>query len=137
MSYPDGAPGRHAAPLMIQAARGRLERTGQPPAPRHKKAMSAEARAEAAAILRAGGGCFLCGGLHAGSELACPRLATFTLGGDGVPVELRAQMPDGQVSTRTVFIAEATFWPNGQWEDPERVILAEDAEETDDAPLAG
>ena len=137
MSYPDSQPGRHrGAPLMLDAARGRLERANTPQAApfavRRKSTLSAEARAEAAGVLRAGGGCFLCGGLHAGSELACPRLATFTLGGDGVPVQLSAVLPDGQVSVRTVYLSEGTFWPNGTWEDPERVILAEDANETDD-----
>ena len=41
-------------------------------------------------------------------------------------------LPDQSVSTATVHITSATYWPNGQWEDPERVILAEDAEETGD-----
>ena len=135
MSYPDGSPGRHAAPVMIQAARGRLERAAAQSLPsRRKKALSPEARADAASVLHAGGGCFLCGGLHAGSELACPRLATFTLGGDGVPVQLSAVLPNGEVSTRTVYLTEGTYWPNGSWEDPERVILAEDAEESDEPP---
>lgn len=137
MSYPAGEPGRHAAPVMLEAARGRMERAGTTAprfANRRRKSLSPEARAEAAGVLRAGGGCFICGGLHAGTELACPRLATFTLGADGVPVELSAVLPDGQVSTRTVYLAEGTFWPNGTWEDPERVILAEDANEDDDEP---
>ena len=129
VTYPDSQPGRHRASVTLDAARGRLERSGTQPVPRKKKALSDEERSEAAQILRAGGGCFLCGGLHAGSELACPRLATFSLGGDGVPVELRALLPDQSVSTRTVYLTEGTFWPNGQWEDPERVILPEDAEE--------
>jgi hypothetical protein len=141
VTYPAGEPGRHAAPVMLEAARGRLERAGASAAPRfavrRKKVLTPEARAEAAGVLRAGGGCFICGGLHAGSELACPRLATFTLGGDGVPVELSAVLPDGQVSTRTVYLSEGTFWPNGSWEDPERVILAEDANEADDEPVPG
>lgn len=138
MSYPDAVGGRHRGPVMLEAARGRLERTAAPPAGmpfaagRRRADLSAEDRAEAAKVLRAGGGCFLCGGLHAGSELACPRLATFTLGGDGVPVQLSAVLPSGEVSARTVYLSEGTFWPPGSWEDPERVILAEDANETDD-----
>ena len=134
MTYPDSQPGRHRSSVTLDAARGRLERSGTQP---RRKVLDPAARAEAAKVLRAGGGCFLCGGLHAGSELACPRLATFTLGGDGVPVELSVLLPDQTVSTRTVWITEATFWPNGQWEDPERVILAEDAEETDEPPVTG
>ena len=136
MSYPAGEPGRHAAPVMLEAARGRLERAGAASAPRfatrRKKTLSPEARAEAAGLISAGGGCFICAGIHAGSELACPRLATFSLGGDGVPVELRAVLPSGEVSTRIVYLSEGTYWPNGTWEDPERVILAEDASEADD-----
>jgi hypothetical protein len=137
VSYPDSQPGRHRGPVMLEAARGRLERTATTQGPqftaaRRRLALSPEDRAEAAKVLRAGGGCFLCGGLHAGSELACPRLATFTLSGDGVPVQLSAVLPDGQVSVRTVYLSEGTFWPNGTWEDPERVILAEDANETTD-----
>jgi hypothetical protein len=111
-----GQPGWQREPrVTLQAARQRAERTGgthrkPPPADRRRPDLSPEERAEAAKIIGGGGGCHLCGGLHAGDELACPRLASFRLDGDGK-------------------ITEGAYWAPGEWEDPERVILAEDASE--------
>jgi hypothetical protein len=109
--------------VALAAARTRIDRAGAHRKPeftsRQPRRLPEPDRAEAAAILSAGGGCELCGGLHAGAELACPRLASFRLNGDGA-------------------ITEGTYWPNGQWENPERVILPEDAEErADDAAEPG
>jgi len=58
--------------------------------------------------------CRLCAGIHAGGDLACPRLASFKLDGDGN-------------------VREGTFWRDGEW-DTSRVLFAADAVETDEEP---
>lgn len=58
--------------------------------------------------------CKCCSGVHAGTELACPRLASFTLNGDGR-------------------LTGGTYWPHGQWVPP-RMSLTEDAGPAEDDP---
>ena len=58
-------------------------------------------------LIAAKGACEHCGGVHAGLELACPRLASFELDGDR---KVRA----------------GTYWPPGMWQD-DRWVAAEEA----------
>ena len=120
MTFPPGAhssPGRppldNAASAVIAAARARLDqRTPIPalPAAKPPVPLTAEQRAEALDVIKDGGACTLCGGLHQGADLpACPRLATFRLDGDGR-------------------VVEGSFWPGTEWA-AGRVVLAEDAAE--------
>lgn len=90
----------HAVPVPAAQFAGKPART-----------LSAAERAAAAEIAsQPGGVCRLCGCLHAAEESGCPRLASFELDNDG---KVRA----------------GTFWPPGTWEDPERIIWADDARE--------
>ena len=68
-------------------------------------------------LIAANGACELCGGVHAGLELACPRLASFELDGDR---KVRA----------------GTYWPPGTWQD-DRWVAAEEASPPDPAGEAG
>ena len=99
-----------AATAAIRAAQSRIEpgrhRAYAPPQP---KVLSEAERREEMDVIGKGGGCRCCGGLHAGDELACPRLATFELDGDGK-------------------IKGGSYWPDGTW-DTARVLFAEDAAE--------
>ena len=114
MTYP-GIPsyGRppldHAAAAVIEAARNRFDRPAQIPPPR----LSVQEKAEVARRTAEGAFCGCCGGFHAGTELACPRLASFKLDGDGS-------------------LREGTYWPDGQW-DTSRVLFAADAAEPEPA----
>jgi hypothetical protein len=106
-----------AAGVALTAARTRLESNGRhaaPPAyPRPEPMrLTAEQREEALKTITEGGACRLCAGIHAGSDLACPRLASFELDGDG--------------NIRT-----GAFWADGSW-DRSQVISAADIAEDDD-----
>ena len=68
-------------------------------------------------LIAASGACELCGGVHAGTELACPRLASFELDGDR---KVRA----------------GTYWAPGSWQD-DRWVAAEEASPPDPAGEAG
>ena len=77
--------------------------------------LTAAERAEAEQAAADNRSCVLCGGIHASpSTPACPRLATFKTNGDGT-------------------VTEGSFWPGTDWAEG-RVILAEDAAETEEAP---
>jgi hypothetical protein len=95
---------------VIGAARQRIQPKQDPLAvftrPERPELSDADRRDLTEAI-KAGALCRACAGLHAGGELACPRLAAFELDGDG---KLRA----------------GSFWQDGQW-DTSRVVFAEEA----------
>ncbi len=121
----DSYPAAREPSMVLAAARsqgaripGAHRKTVPSQQPRRARRLSAQERALAAERIASGERCMCCGGLHAGDELACPRLASFRLNADG-------------------HITEGTYWPPGQWEDPERIILAEDANEDDDELPAG
>lgn len=100
-----GAPLDSAAAEVLDTVR----RLGRRPA------LTAAERAEAEQAARDDRYCVLCGGIHASpSTPACPRLATFKTDGDGR-------------------VTEGSFWPGTEWAEG-RVILAEDAAETEDVP---
>jgi hypothetical protein len=65
-------------------------------------------------LIAAKGSCEHCGGVHAGLELACPRLASFELDGDRR-------------------IRSGTYWPPGSWQD-DRWVAAEEASPPAEAP---
>ena len=65
-------------------------------------------------LIAANGACEHCGGIHAGLELACPRLASFELDGDR-KVRAGTYWPDGGYDTsRTIFAEEASVIPEGK-----------------------
>ena len=72
-------------------------------------------RRELAEAIKGGALCRCCAGVHAGTELACPRLAAFELDGDGK-------------------VRSGAFWPDGQW-DTSRVVFAEEASAPPPAPV--
>jgi len=77
---------------------------------------------DAREAIKGGQICVLCGGLHVcPSTLACPRVASGKLNGDGAVIEV-------------------TFWAMGQW-DTSRVLFAADVEddldESEHEPEAG
>jgi hypothetical protein len=122
-------PGRHAsggaaylAREVIGAARARIQ-PQQPvlppsliPKPERPDLTEADRRA-LGELIQGGGGCEHCGGAHAGTELACPRLASFELDGDR---KIRA----------------GTYWAPGSWEN-DRWVAAEEAAEPGPAEAAG
>lgn len=85
---------------------------GQFPPPAAQK-LTAQQQAEAIDTIAKGGGCGLCGGIHAAQEHGCPRLASFRLDGDGR-------------------ITEGTFWPDGSWDRSSVVFATDEAEEAGD-----
>ena len=101
-------PLENAASSVLAAARGRMGGQRPFPMPPPQK-LTAEQQAEAIDTIAKGGGCGLCGGIHAASEHGCPRLASFRLDGDGQ-------------------VVEGTFWPDGSW-DRSSVVFATDAAE--------
>lgn len=74
-----------------------------------RPAFTDEDRKAIGEVVDKGGLCRCCAGIHAGGELACPRLASFELDGDG---KLKA----------------GSFWRSGEW-DAGRVVFPEDAAE--------
>lgn len=78
-----------------------------PQAPPQK--LTAEQQAEALDIISKGAGCRCCAGIHPGDEMACPRLASFELDGDG---NIRA----------------GSYFADGSW-DRSSVVFATDAAE--------
>lgn len=104
---------RVQAQVAMTEARRRIAILKQP------KKLSEQERREASESIQSGGACRCCAGLHAGDELACPRLATFELDGDG---HLKA----------------GSYWPPGKWEttktvvETDRVLFATDIEEDDE-----
>ena len=128
MTEPYPGTGRHAAgpqflaSEVIASARQRIS----PPQPVIPAALMPKAerpeltdkdRRELSEAIAAGAMCRCCAGVHAGTELACPRLAAFELDGDG---KVRA----------------GAFWPDGQW-DTSRVVFAEEASAPEVPPEAG
>lgn len=75
------------------------------PKPERPKLTDADRRALGEAIT-SGSLCRCCAGVHAGGELACPRLATFELDRDGR-------------------LTAGGYWPDGGW-DASRVVFAEE-----------
>jgi hypothetical protein len=103
------------AARLIQSARASAFTRGatQMPLPAQlPPVLTTDERTEAEAALA--DMCRLCAGIHAGSDLACPRLASFKLDGDGN-------------------VREGTFWRDGEW-DTSRVLFAADAVEEDKEP---
>lgn len=115
MAFPPGAPGGRGIPplenqasAVLAAARGRF--SGQRPyLPQQPMQLTADQKAEALDTIAKGGACRCCAGIHPGDEMACPRLASFELDGDG---NVRA----------------GTYFPDGQW-DRSSVVFATDAAE--------
>jgi hypothetical protein len=102
-------PLENAASSVLAAARGRMgPRHAYPTAPPPQK-LTPEQQAEALDIISKGAGCRCCAGIHPGDEMACPRLASFELDGDG---NVRA----------------GSYFPDGQW-DRSSVVFATDAAE--------
>lgn len=101
-----------AASAALAAVKARMggQRQFPLPAPR---ALTEQERAEALDVIAKGGGCSLCGGLHAADEHGCPRLASFELD------------PDGKIRA-------GTFWPDGSY-DTSRVVYADPAGEQEGA----
>jgi hypothetical protein len=111
-----------AAGVALKAARSRLESNGRHAAPQtfaraEPVRLTAEERQEALQTITEGGACRMCAGIHAGDELACPRLASFDLDGDGK-------------------VTSGTFWPDGQW-DRSQVISAADIAENEEGQSGG
>lgn len=105
-------PLENAASSVLAAARGRIG--GQRPYPAlPPQKLTAEQQQEAIQTISNGGGCGLCGGIHAAAEHGCPRLASFRLDGDGR-------------------ITEGTFWPDGSWDRSSVVFATDEAEEGTD-----
>ena len=115
MSLPLGGGGgftrpplENAASSVLAAARGRMG--GQRPYPAlPPQKLTPEQQAEALDIISKGAGCRCCAGIHPGDEMACPRLASFELDGDG---NVRA----------------GSYFADGQW-DRSSVVFATDAAE--------
>ena len=84
------------------------------PKPERPELTDADRRALGEAI-QAGALCACCAGVHAGTELACPRVATFERDGDGK-------------------IKAGSYWPDGTW-DTSRVVFAEEASAPPPAPV--
>jgi len=115
VSFPGAQGGYGRPPLenmassVLAAARGRhaafAGRPQFPPAAVQK--LTAEQQAEAIQTIASGGGCGLCGGIHAAQEYGCPRLSSFRLDGDGK-------------------IVEGTFWRDGEY-DTSRVVFPDTA----------
>jgi hypothetical protein len=104
VSTPGLPPTQALASGVIAGAKHRIrEVTIPPPAfpPRERPRLTEEQKAEAAGIPP----CKLCASLHAGGELACPRLASFRLD--------RGELVEG------------TYWRDGEW-DASRVVYAEE-----------
>lgn len=99
----------------IAAARARagisVPRRPPPATPRR---LSEQERRDALDLVRQGKTCRCCAGLHPGGELACPRLASFEVDGDGL---LRA----------------GTYWPDGSW-DASGVLSAAEVAGDDSSP---
>ena len=75
--------------------------------------LTPEDRRALSEAITAGGLCRCCAGVHAGGELACPRLSTFEIDADG---KLKA----------------GSYWPDFHW-DTSRVIFAEEATAAEEA----
>ena len=121
MTSPHAGGAGYLAREVIGAARNRI----QPPQPvlppaltrPERPPLTGEDRRALTEAIASGALCRCCGGVHAGTELACPRLAAFELDGDG---KVRA----------------GAFWPDGQW-DTSRVVFAEEASAPEVPPEAG
>lgn len=103
-------PLENAASSVLAAARGRMSGRHAyplPAAPPQK--LTPEQQAEALDIISKGAGCRCCAGIHPGDEMACPRLASFELDGDG---NVRA----------------GSYFADGSW-DRSSVVFATDAAE--------
>jgi hypothetical protein len=83
-----------------------------PPAVAQK--LTAEQQAEAIQTIAGGGGCPICGGIHAAEPWGCPRLSSFRRDADGM-------------------IVEGTYWRDGEY-DTSKIVYAdsETAEEGTD-----
>lgn len=106
-------PLENAASSVLAAARGRMggQRPFAPALPPQK--LTPEQQAEALDIISKGAGCRCCAGIHPGDEMACPRLASFELDGDG---NVRA----------------GSYFADGSW-DRSSVVFATDAAEEESA----
>ncbi len=116
MSFP-GAQGGYSRPPLetaasaaLMAARGKLGgRHAFPVPPQQPPKLTPEQRTEAMDIISKGAACRCCAGIHPGDEMACPRLASFELDGDG---NVRA----------------GSYFADGSW-DRSSVVFATDAAE--------
>lgn len=120
MTSPPPVPGSHGTPPLSGAAAAAIQqatRASHPPLipAAVRQALTAEDRKAAAEAVAEGKACRLCSGLHYPSELACPRLASFTLDRDGK-------------------LLAGTFWPHGQWPTEDVVFAAEAADEAGEVP---
>lgn len=95
-------------PAALAAISGVRQRAVELPRP----VLTAAEKREAADVIKAGGLCRFCAGIHAGASTpACPRLASGKVNGDGD-------------------VTEFTFWVT--WP-TDRVVFPEDVEEVDEA----
>ena len=102
-------PLENAASSVLAAARGRMGPRHAYPQAAPPQKLTPEQQAEALDIISKGAGCRCCAGIHPGDEMACPRLASFELDGDG---NVRA----------------GSYFADGSW-DRSSVVFATDAAE--------
>lgn len=103
----------NAAAAALAAAKGRLGSGPRFPLNTTKSPLTAEQRTEAMEVIAKGAACRCCAGIHPGDEMACPRLASFELDGDG---NVRA----------------GSYFRDGDW-DRSSVVFATDAAEEAEA----
>ena len=110
MTDPGYVPRRYSAAEIIENARQRTmlsHPVRSLPQPSRPVLTDADRRALSEAIA-AGSLCRCCAGVHAGGELACPRLAVFEVDADG-RLKGGSYWPDGAYDTsRIIFAEEAT-----------------------------
>ena len=105
-------PLENAAAAALAAARGRMGGGPRFPLDPPKSPLTPEQRTEAMEVIAGGAACRCCAGIHPGDEMACPRLASFELDGDG---NVRA----------------GTYFRDGEY-DKSGILTATDAAEKDE-----
>jgi hypothetical protein len=76
-------PLENAAAAALAAAKGRMSAGPRFPLDPPRPPLTEEQRTEAMEVIAGGAACRCCSGIHPGDEMACPRLASFELDGDG------------------------------------------------------